>query len=191
MAAELEPRDDAALVQASLSGDRLAFRALYERYFEDVARSAAAIVGRGSEVEDVVQESFLMIHQALGQFDPTRSFGAWAGTIARNTASSRVRKRRPTIDLQTIQELRSPKEAWAALDARDQVRALYAALETFEDANRESFILAEIEGRTLREVAEMRGESLNTVASRVRRVRQKLIAMMQAAATNQTTEQVP
>lgn len=127
-------------------------------------------------MEDVVQETFLKVFQSLDSFDPSRAFGPWVGTIARRTALNRLRKRRRQSHLRTMEEERSTEDPWSILGARAKVRVLEKALLSLDDASREVVLLVEVEGVTLREVAEERGESINTIASRLRRARLKLIA---------------
>ena len=72
------------------------------------------------------------------------------------------------------------KELWGKLEARDKLRTLYAALNELPDEYREAFILFEIEGNSLQEIAQMTDTSLNTIASRVRRSRERLRALLES-----------
>src|SRR5512143_4044866 len=96
MAAMAEPAPERArtseLDRATLlrckAGDPMAFRALVARYERPVFALLSRIVGRGPEVEDLAQETFLRAHRALPRFDldgPAR-VSTWLLTIATRLA---------------------------------------------------------------------------------------------------------
>ncbi len=89
-----ETREEDSLVSAARDGDRAAFGCLYDRYARMVHGILLARVPP-REVDDLVQEVFLL---ALRQFHALRDvsrFGAWLGTITRNRANDRFRKSIP------------------------------------------------------------------------------------------------
>jgi RNA polymerase sigma-70 factor (ECF subfamily) len=137
------------------------------------------MLGWGPEVEDVVQEVYLEVYQSLPRFRGEATFGTWLFRVTHNVAVSHLRRRgsRP-VDLSPIKVL-SEAVHQPSLDARDQVRALYAALDQVAPESREAFVLYELEGLTLSAIAEVTGDPLNTVASRVRRTRERLRRMLE------------
>jgi RNA polymerase sigma-70 factor (ECF subfamily) len=179
-------QSDGALVERARSGDAQAFRILYERHSEVAARAAARILGDGGQVEDVVQETFIKAHGALDRFDTSRPFAPWVARIARNAAVSRLRKRRDAIDLAQVRHLRGVDE-WERLAARERLAAFRAALARLSPDAREAIMLHDVEGLTLAEIAEAKDTSINTIASRVRRARQKLAELMEPAASRTQT----
>ena len=173
---------DGALVERARSGDAQAFRVLYERHSHVAARVAARILGDNGQVEDVVQETFIKAHGALDRFDTSLSFEPWVARIARNAAISRLRKRRDAIDLAQVRHLRGVDE-WERLAARERLAAFRAALAHLTPDAREAIMLHDVEGLTLAEIAEQKDVSINTIASRVRRARQKLAEIMAASSS--------
>jgi RNA polymerase sigma-70 factor (ECF subfamily) len=60
-------------------------------------------------------------------------------------------------------------------------RVLHAALEEVGEDAREAFVLHELEGMTLQQIAELTGNSINTIAARVRRTRERVAQILTAA----------
>src|SRR6266849_8350563 len=89
-----EPRDDDSLVSAAREGDRAAFGRLYDRYARMVHGILLSRVPP-REVDDLVQEVFLLALRQLHALRDISRFGAWLGTITRNRANDYFRKSIP------------------------------------------------------------------------------------------------
>ncbi|RAL20927.1 RNA polymerase subunit sigma-24 [Lujinxingia litoralis] len=180
--AQTEPQfdRDAALITRAAAGDRHAFRQLYERHVGYVTHHVGRLVGPRGELEDVVQEVFVRVHRCLADYRGECAFTTWLYRVARNVAIDHLRRRKKTVSLDDWRPLRQTASAWRRLEARDQLRGLYAAMERMSLEHREAFVLYEIEGMKLREIADLTGDPLNTVASRVRRAREELRAVLEA-----------
>jgi RNA polymerase sigma-70 factor, ECF subfamily len=164
--------DEAELIQAAAAGDMQAFRALYERYLGQVTRTVGRYLGPCPQVEDVVQEAFIELHRSLDKVADYDAFGGWVYRVARNVAISHVRKSPRAVDFVRLQTLKEPTNQFSKLEARQKVRALYAAMDCLSDKQREAVVMYEIEGHTLQEIADQTDTSINTIASRVRRGRE-------------------
>ena len=173
--------DESDIIEAAAAGDMDAFRQLYDRYLDQVTRTVARYLGPGPELEDVVQEVFLELHDSLDNVSDHDGFEGWVYRVARNVAISHGRKRRHSVDFVQLQTLRAPINQWTKLTAREKIRALYAAMDCLSDKKREAVIMYEIEGNTLQEIADETDTSINTIASRVRRGRQKLMKLIRRA----------
>lgn len=172
--------EERALIEAASSGDRLAFRKLYDHYCDFVVRNVARLIGQSSELEDVVQDVFVQVHRSLDSFRFDCAFTTWLYRVTRNVTISHIRKRPSTVELKDWRALRADNQQWSKLEARDMLRVLNAALENVSVEYREAFLLHEIDGMKLREIAELTGESINTIAARVRRTREKLQSTLEA-----------
>jgi RNA polymerase sigma factor (sigma-70 family) len=101
--------------------------------------------------------------------------------VTRNVTIDHLRRQRERpVQLDAIRSLRKTGEFWRKLEARDVLRSLQAALQGVDLEHREAFYLYEVEGRKLREVAELTESSINTVASRVRRTRERLQVLLES-----------
>ncbi len=198
-----DPKEDASLVEAVVSGSDDAFAALYDRHAGAVYAAAARLTSDRGIAEDIVQETFLTLWNRAEQFDPTLgSLAAWLLTIARNRTVDRLRAagRRPGIVPISATRIGDETDA-AALDrvARTGVfvgtatpergpdadligaelrSELQEALATMADAEREVVLLAYRDGLTQREIAERLGWPLGTVKTRTRRALSKLRAVL-------------
>ena len=83
-----------------------AFEVLLQRYQAKVFRLVYSIVGNSSRAEEVTQDSFLKIWQALPGYDGRASLSTWIYTIARNTSISHLRSEfyRKTLTLEEAPE---------------------------------------------------------------------------------------
>ncbi len=174
--AQTEPQYDveATRIRRAAGGDMQAFRELYDDHADYVAHHIGRLLGPRVEVEDAVQEVFVRVHGALSSYRGECKFSTWLYRVTRNVAIDHLRKRKNTISLDDWRPLKASGSAWKRLEARDQLRGLYAALEKLNVEYREAFLLYEVEGMKLREIADLTDTPLGTVASRVRRAREQL-----------------
>ena len=177
-----------AWVEQSQNGDMRAFRDLYDEFLPYVRRHIRRLLGPRPEVDDVVQDVFVEVYESIESFDFDSKFRTWLYRVTRNVGISHLRGSRKTVDLADIQPLRSEARVFSKLEARDQCRAMYAVLDQVSAENREAFLLHEVEEMKLREIAEMTDTSINTIASRVRRTREKLRTFLEATLSEETDE---
>ncbi len=136
------------LVYAAKSGSRNAFGELYGLYARMVHGILLARVPR-CEVDDLVQEVFLLAMERLSGLREDAAFPGWLATIARNRATDYLRSARPVSELNdhVLRQPAGPPEAFAALEA---IRSLPGAY-------RETLVLRLVEGMTGPEIAERTG----------------------------------
>ncbi len=168
-------------VEAAADGDMQAFRRLYDRFLPYVRHNVGRLLGPRPEVDDLVQDVFVEVHRCLGDFRHDSRFQTWLYRVTRNVTISHLRKRKKTVELSELQPLRANARTLSKIEARDQVRALYAVLDQVSVESREAFVLFEVEGLKLREIAEMTDSPINTVAARVRRTRERLRTFLEAS----------
>jgi RNA polymerase sigma-70 factor (ECF subfamily) len=96
------PRTDEQLLEEYRHGDAASFSELVRRYHRELYHFLVRFLGDRTAAEDVFQETFLQVHQSVGQFDATRRFRPWLFTIGTNKARDLIRSqaRRPTNPLQ-------------------------------------------------------------------------------------------
>jgi RNA polymerase sigma-70 factor (ECF subfamily) len=150
------------------------FDEVYEAHFAFVWRN---VLNRGipsSAVDDVVQEVFVVVHRKLPGFEGRSSLRTWLAGIARRVIADHVRKRGNAPVADEPLEGESPSEARGPaeeLDAKAAARVLDELLARMPEAQREVFILHEVEQMTGREIAEAVGANENTVHTRLRAAR--------------------
>lgn len=148
-----------------------------EQRFEAVARQHIDFVWRvirrhglsAADADDGTQRVFLLFREKAGGVPP----GAEKGFLFRVAGYVALELRRGAGRFEEATEAnlgtqRSPSERLEAADELDQL------MRSLDSEEREVFILFEIEGSTLREIAELLGCPSGTVASRLRRARQRV-----------------
>ena len=151
-----EPREENSLVSAARAGDRTAFGRLYDRYARMVHGILLARVPP-REVDDLVQEVFLLALRQLHALRDTSRFGAWLSTITRNRANDYFRKSIPD-DKVTEPVSESQAENRPGNDAAEREAAvILAVVRALPEPYREPLILRLVEGMTGPEIAARTG----------------------------------
>ncbi len=174
-------------VEAAANGDMQAFRRLYDQYVSYVRHNVARLVGPRPEVDDLIQDVFVEVHRSLDSFRKDSRFKTWLYRVTRNVTIDHLRKKKKTVELAELQPLRANARTLSKIEARDQVKALYAVLDQVSAESREAFILFEVEELKLREIAEMTDTSINTVAARVRRTRERLRTFLETSPAQESS----
>ena len=165
------------LIQACLREDRLAQKALYEKYNQAMYTLAYRITGDFELANDVLQEGFIKVFQHLVNFRKESTLGAWIKTIVLRTALSKVKR----------QQNFAPEDAIPAdyaVDWGDFIEAEYLeqAINNLPPGYRTVFILIEVEGYSHQEVADLLGISTGTSKSQLfyakKRLREALSKML-------------
>jgi RNA polymerase sigma-70 factor (ECF subfamily) len=163
---------DAALVLAARAGEAWAQEALFRRHASMVNGLAYRLMGRDSDVDDLVQESFAQAFAGLGRLEDPQSFAKWLGSVVVRTASKILRRRRlltrlglrrsaEPVDVDTV------ASRVAAPDVVAELRRTYERLERLPVDLRVALVLRRIEGMALDEVAAALGVSLATAKRRI------------------------
>jgi RNA polymerase sigma-70 factor (ECF subfamily) len=181
----LESSDDAQLVASIVGGDRSKFQQLYRRHLQAVHRRLTRMVGPVLERDDLTQQVFLLLHQALPRFRAEARFTTFLHRIVINVACDhlerRYRDRKRTVPLSDDQldALVAPEASpeTRALQ-RQQLRRVFQHLAVLRPRKRIAFVLVAVEGLALEEAAELVGASPDAVKQRVLQARRELSARM-------------
>lgn len=160
------------LASRARSGDREALTELFRHYGQQLYEVAYRITGRRDDAEDVVQDLFVGLPEALRSYRGTGTLGAWLRTLARRTALLRLRreKRRGHWHRRAADD--GPEGAPPA--SVDERLAISWALDRMPDEWRAVFILKEVEGYTHGEIASALGITPGASALRLHRARRFL-----------------
>lgn len=165
---------------------------VYELNFRYVWRCLRSLGVYDAQLEDALQDVFIVVQQKLGGFDGRAELRTWLYAIALRIARKyRDRRRREPASLDTARD----SQPELVLAANGEGAALHserlalarAALETLSDEQREVFVLSRIEQMSAPEIAEIASVPLNTVYSRLRAARlafEAEVARRQGAARN-------
>ena len=89
------------LAEYCQDGDQRAYAELLDRYGARIHRFILGLVGNPHDAEDLTQDVFVKAYRNIHSFDTRRSFGPWLFTIARRTAATFYRKKRPTVRIES------------------------------------------------------------------------------------------
>jgi len=182
---QFEDTQDLLAIQETLRGDRRAFDGVVRRYTPVLYSLAYRLLGAREEAEEAVQEIFLRAFRALPQFRLGRRFHPWLYTIALNYLRTRSRRnrRQARLRIRPLDEaLDIPAAPRAGADPAGEVERAAAeqlaqeALQRLPSRYREVFVLRQIEGLAVRDVAEILGLPEGTVKSFLHRGRALLVA---------------
>lgn len=162
------------------------FPAVYAEHHDFVRRTVRALGVPDHSADDVTQDVFVVVHRRLPSFDHRAPVKAWVFGIARNLARKyRERQGRPRPQLQLVQG-GAPQRPDEALQWREAASVVERFLATLDEDKRAVFLLAELEGMTAPEVAEVLGTNLNTVYSRLRTARELFARVVARAEARRT-----
>jgi RNA polymerase sigma-70 factor (ECF subfamily) len=151
--------------------------ALYAEHHEFVWRVLLNLGVATAVVEDAVQDVFLVLHRRRDELDVRGSLRGLLFGIARRVARQHRRSAARPERLRSLPELEREHPDDAV--ARRQAAAIVAAfLDGLDDDKRVVFVLADIEGMAMPEVADLIGIKLNTAYSRLRAARQQFRAIV-------------
>ncbi len=175
--------EDAMLVSDARTGDRVAFGRLYDHNVRMVHGVLLARVPVG-EVDDLVQDVFLLALRRLSTLRETGRFGAWLAVIARNLANDYHRRSVPEDQLapqgQRTDDTNEREIEHGNISGDDQspAVAILDAIRALPDAYRETLILRLVEGMTGPEIAARTGLTHGSVRVNLHRGMQQLRAKL-------------
>jgi RNA polymerase sigma-70 factor (ECF subfamily) len=180
----LVPESEEVLVQRAANGDERAFAALYRRHARHVAGVAFRLLGNASELDDIVQETFLICLSGLGTLKEPGKLRSWLVTIAVRRVQRRLAVRSRTSWLSRQLGFVSPTSSDPGLSR--EVADLLRVLEKVSPKLRVPWTLARIEGGNLEEVAEWCGISVATAKRRIARADQFVRRMTRGGASQES-----
>jgi len=179
------------LVERARSGEVAAFKALYQRHRNDVARLVHRMLGAAPDAEDVVQEVFFQVHKSLKDFRGQSKFSTWLHRVTVNVVlmHRRSARSRPVLTEELAADV-APDESAVLPDEdverRSRTRAFLRLLDKLAEKKRTVFVLHDLEGVSPQEIAEIVGAPVLTVRTRLfyaRRELEELIASEPALAS--------
>ena len=147
------------------------FTELYSRYARDIYRFAFYLSGDSSLADDVTSETFLRVWLTDTPIRP-ETVKSWLLTIARNLFRHELRHLRRTQELPT--DLRGPDSVVPAVQAKQELARVMAALANLAEMDRSALLLRSVEGCSYQEIAAILGISLASAKVKVHRARMRL-----------------
>lgn len=169
-------KDLADWLASAAGGDEQAFASLYQAVAPQIYALLLRMLKRRDWAEEALQDAFLKIWQNAETYTPDRGAPlAWLMSIARYRALDLLRRKRPEVPIGDEGEAAFlgiadiGQEPYAQSEELDALTALQHCLETLQEEQRESVLLAYYEGYSHSELARRLKAPLGTVKSWVRR----------------------
>ena len=162
------------MVELVLGGRKEAFEPLVTPYRRLLLTLAYRLCRNTEEAKEISQETLMRAFRYLGSFDRKRSFKNWLLQIEMNVWRTLGAK---AVDEGTLRELvatnspENPEERLAGKEAREK---LLTCLDGLSPREREVFLLRDIEGRSVKETAEVLRTSAISVRVHLSRAREKI-----------------
>ena len=166
------------LVNRSATGDKNAYRELFEIYYKRVYNLAFNIMNNREDAEEVLQEAFVKAYLALPNFKGDSSFYTWLYRIVRNMAIDVKRKsfRRVNSDFELDENRFSSEDISTSsyigqpdkiLENKQALSIVQKALANIKEEQRLILVLREIDGFSYEEISKITGLASGTVMSRL------------------------
>lgn len=183
---------EAVLVERLRGGDGAALETLMERYASRVYRVARGITRTDADAEEVVQDVFLTLARKIDRFEGRAALGTWIYRVATNAALLKRRGKRAQLEVSLEEHLPTFKEDghrdgersylladWSQNPAaellNDEARAVLSrAIDQLPQPYRAVLVLRDVEELSNEEAAEILGESVASIKSRLHRARMAL-----------------
>jgi RNA polymerase sigma-70 factor (ECF subfamily) len=152
------------LLVRGLDGDAVAYRAFLQKLSAFLrAFLRQRLFGWPDEVEDLVQECLLAMHNQRHTYQPSQPLTAWVHAIARYKMIDLLRAKSIREDLHELLDDDLAVFAESATDASDARRDLSGLLDTLPDRQRLPIMHVKIEGLSVLEAARLTGMSESAV----------------------------
>lgn len=163
---------DAGTGAPEASRSHALFSALYREHFAYVWRSLARLGIRDADLPDLAHDVFVVVHRKLGGYDATRPAKPWLFGICFRVALDKKRKHASFREVlgtdapeRAPSAIPSPEASASARQAHDLVMQ---ALDALDFDKRAVFVLCDLEGMSVPEVAQVIDAPVNTLYSRLR-----------------------
>lgn len=177
----LEISSDAELVSRACGGDQSAKEQLFHRYVHRVSGIVYRLMGQDRDLEDLVQDTFVLAFDKLDTLREPGAFGPWLFRMTTGAVIDTLRRRsllrriglwsKESFDLDSLISRTAPS------DTAVELRAIYAALSRFPVDERVALVLRRVEELTHDEIAAYTGWSVATVKRRLVRAEARFEAL--------------
>jgi RNA polymerase sigma-70 factor, ECF subfamily len=185
---------DQQVVQLARDGRERAFRELIGRYQRPVFSLIYRLVRDREQAEDLAQDTFIKVLNAIDRYNPEYKFSSWIFKIAHNTALDQLRRKQPdTLSLDGSPHARTAAETEASTITpeshaespeqfalnRELGGEIDRALGMLRTEYRTAIVLCHVEGRPYEEIAEIMDVPLGTVKTYIHRGRKELMVKLE------------
>ncbi len=170
--------DPSVLLEQLRAGNPKAFRAVYDQHWKLVVHILRSYRIPGDMQDDLLQEVFITLFKNAGSIQNPERIKAWIATTARNRALDEIRKTKASrieaTDQKILEEISDEKDTADAVDREVQARIAEKFLQMIDkEPGAETLRQFYIEGKSAKQIATERSESISTVTTRLTRLRRR------------------
>ena len=176
--------NDGQLIQKILSGDDEAFGVLIEKYRKGVHALAWRKIGDFHYAEEITQDTFLQVYKKLSALKNPNQFAGWLYVIVNRLCINWLQRHKPTtqsLEATSIKEIEEFSYACYVSEQREtealghRYAVVKKLLEKLPESERTVVTLYYLGEMTTKEIGKFLGVSVNTIKSRLRRARKRLL----------------
>jgi RNA polymerase sigma-70 factor (ECF subfamily) len=161
-------QDDGTLLSLVKRGDEYAMASLFDRYSRVVYSVALRVLRDPASAEDILQEVFMQLWRSPDSFVATRgSLGGWLAVISRNRSIDALRRKKPVEPINEL-SLAGPYNLANEAERNNMMERARGVIIKLPAEQRKTLEMAFFDGLTHSEIAEMTGDPLGTVKTRIR-----------------------
>ena len=198
--------DEALVEKFRQTKDTTLFKSLVRRYQNRIYNAAYRMLGNKEEAEEIVQDTFIKMHQSIDQFRNQSTFASWTFKISHNLAIDRLRvkKRRSVFQYFSFSSLSTASDnedgkgghvqvadfkpdPGQEADINEESRIIQESLGMLPESQRAVLVLHDMEGLSYQDIADIIGTSIGTVRSRLHYGRIKLKEILAPYYSNNST----
>jgi RNA polymerase sigma-70 factor (family 1) len=168
---------DQELIAHFLSGEDLAFEAIYKRHVAALLSHITRKIGCTETAREIAQEIFLEVYQQKERLADVVQLDAWLFAIARHKIFNHYRRRlveRKYISAAKNEVIEFASEPSLVLERKEMIGILQSTIETLPPQCKRIFLLSRQQHLSYKEIAKKLSISENTVDQHIRRALRKL-----------------
>ena len=170
-------------LEALIAGDQAEFARLVDEYSSPIYRLSLRMLGNPQDAEDVLQNTFINALTHIKSFEGRSSLSTWLYRIASNEALMLIRKKKPEVNLDDIEDNDNVEDVkptqfadWSALPEDELLSVegkgfLDESIRALPESLRIVFLLRDIEGLSIKETADALDLTETNVKTRLLRAR--------------------
>jgi RNA polymerase sigma-70 factor, ECF subfamily len=173
--------DDSELLGALARGDTSAATALHDRLRPQVDRTVRRLLGsRDPDLADVAQQAIIEVVFTVGTYRGDCSLDSWTSAVAAHVVYKHIRRRKierrifGRLDVDLLLEARSPSRTGREALVRSTLRRVLTHLDAVDDVKAWAFVLHDVCGYDLKEVARITGSTAAAAQTRLVRGRREV-----------------
>ena len=172
------------IVEQAKAGNKNAFKALYEEYYDRLYFFVLKNVDSKEAAEDITQDTFLKSMEKIDSLEKPENYVSWLHSIAYNKCTDMFRSRKSDVYFDTDEEFEAAMESHSLNEPimvpedyatdKDRARQLKAMIDSLKPDMKSALILYYYNDMNLADVAKTMGIPENTVKQKLFRARKKL-----------------